>query len=124
MTLSTADVERRDPVLVLKDSLNEMPGMEDEVRYKIVIHSSEDDSLVRLLFQLKILERRNARIYICSDFPGDTELQKVNVKLPQLTFNLLYSTKLAPMDAYNSSSNKIWQCVVTQKCLNDSTILV
>ena len=81
MNLSTADVERRDPVLVLKDSLNEMPGMEDEVRYKILIQSSEDDSLVRLLFQLKMLERRNARIYICSDFPGDTELQKVNVKL-------------------------------------------
>ena len=80
MTLSTADVERCAPVLVLKDSLNEMPDMEDEVRYKIVIHSSEDDSLVRLLFQLKMLERQNARIYICSDFPGDTELQKVNVK--------------------------------------------
>ena len=78
MNLSTADVERRDPVQILKDSLNEMHGMEDEVRYKIVIHSSEDDSLVRLLFQLKILEKRNARIYICSDFPGDTELQKVS----------------------------------------------
>lgn len=83
MNLSTADVARCDPVLVLKDSLNEMPGMEDEVRYKIVIHSSEDDSLVRLLFQLKMLERQNARIYICSDFPGDTELQKVNLKLSE-----------------------------------------
>ena len=81
MNLPTADVERCDPVLVLKDSLNEKPSMEDEVRYKIVIHSSEDDSVVRLLFQLKIVERQNARIYICSDFPGDTELQKVNVQL-------------------------------------------
>ena len=84
MNLSTADFERCDPVLVLRDSLNQLHGMEDEVRYKIVIHSSEDDSLVRLLFQLKILERRNARIYICSDFPGDSELQKVNVRLQHI----------------------------------------
>ena len=81
MNLSTADIERRDPVLILKNSLNEISSMEDEVRYKIVIHSSEDDSLVRLLFQLNVLERQNARIYIRSDFPGDTELQRVIIKL-------------------------------------------
>ena len=81
MKLSTADIERRDPVLILKNSLNEISSMEDEVRYKIIIHSSEDDSLVRLLFQLNVLERRNARIYIRSDFPGDTELQRVIIKL-------------------------------------------
>ena len=81
MELSTADIERCDPVLILKNSLNEISSMEDEVRYKIIIHSSEDDSLVRLLFQLNILERQNARIYIRSDFPGDTELQRVIIKL-------------------------------------------
>ena len=81
MELSTADIERCDPVLILKNSLNEISSMEDEVRYKIIIHSSEDDSLVRLLFQLNVLERQNARIYICSDFPGDTELQRVIIKL-------------------------------------------
>ena len=81
MKLSTADIERRDPVLILKNSLNEISSMEDEVRYKIIIHSSEDDSLVRLLFQLNVLERWNARIYIRSDFPGDTELQRVIIKL-------------------------------------------
>ena len=81
MKLSTADIERRDPVLILKNSLNEISSMEDEVRYKIIIHSSEDDSLVRLLFQLNVLERQNARIYIRSDFPGDTELQRVIIKL-------------------------------------------
>ena len=81
MNLSAAaDLERRDEVLVFKDSLNDMPGMEDEVRYKIIIHSSEDDSLVRLLFQYKVLNRQNTRIYICSDYHGDSELQKVNLK--------------------------------------------
>ena len=77
MNLSTADVRRRDTVQVVKDSLNDTPTTEDEVRYKIIIHSSEDDSLVRVLFQHKLLERQNTRIYMCSDFPGDTELQKV-----------------------------------------------
>ena len=77
MNLSSADVRRRDAVQVLKDSLKDTPTTEDEVRYKIIIHSSEDDSLVRVLFQHKVLKRQNTRIYMCSDFPGDTELQKV-----------------------------------------------
>ena len=83
MNLSTADVQRRDTVQVLKDSLYDTPTIEDEVRYKIIIHSSEDDSLVRVLFQHKLLERQNTRIYMCSDFPGDTELQKVRWNLMQ-----------------------------------------
>ena len=81
MNLSTADVTRRDAIQVLKDSLNDTPTTEDEVRYKIIIHSSEDDSLVRVLFHYKLLKRQNTRIYMCSDFPGDTELQKVKQKL-------------------------------------------
>ena len=93
MNLCTADFERRDPLLVLKDSLSDMPGIEDEVRYKIVIHSSEDDSLVRLLFQYEVLERQNTRIYICSDFPGDTELQKVFMCMTVILL-LLYNSML------------------------------
>ena len=85
MNLSSADVRRRDAVQVLKDSLKDTPTTEDEVRYKIIIHSSEDDSLVRVLFQHKLLERENTRIYMCSDFPGDTELQKVRWKLLFIT---------------------------------------
>lgn len=81
MNLSTTDYVRRDALLVLKDSLRDMPDTEDEVRYKIVIHSSDDDSLVRLLFQYEVLERQNTRIYMCSDFPGDDELKKVNTKM-------------------------------------------
>ena len=75
--MSTSDVRRRDTVQILKESLGDAPTIQDEVRYKIIIHTSEDDSLVRLLFQFKILERQNTRIYMCSDFPGDSELQKV-----------------------------------------------
>ena len=77
MNVSTSKVRRHDAVVVLQDSLGDAPTIQDEVRYKIIIHSSEDDSLVRLLFQFKILERQNTRIYMCSNFPGDSELQKV-----------------------------------------------
>ena len=77
MDVSTSEVKTRDPVEVLKDNLGDAPTIQDEVRYKIIIHSSEDDSLVRLLFQFKIVDRQNTRIYMCSDFPGDSDLQKV-----------------------------------------------
>lgn len=79
--MSTSDVRKRDTVQILKESLRDAPTIQDEVRYKIIIHSSEDDSLVRLLFKFKVLERQNTRIYMCSDFPGDSELQKVRTDL-------------------------------------------
>ena len=82
--MSTSDVRRRDTVQILKESLGDAPTIQDEVRYKIVIHTSEDDSLVRLLFQFKILERQYTRIYMCSDFPGDSELQKVRTELQRV----------------------------------------
>lgn len=86
MNLSTSDVKRRDTLKVLKDSLKDKPTIQDELRYKIIIHSSDDDSLVRLLFQYNILERHwkgagKVRVYMCSHFPGDTELQKVRFSM-------------------------------------------
>ena len=50
---------------------------EAEVRYKLIIDSSEDDSLVCLLFSLGVLQRKETRIFVCSNFPGDSQLQKV-----------------------------------------------
>ena len=86
MNLSTSEVKRRDTLKVLEDTLKDKPTIQDEVRYKIVIHSSDDDSLVRLLFQYKSLESNwkgsgKMRVYMCSHFPGDTELQKVSIWL-------------------------------------------
>ena len=69
---------------VLKDSLKDCPQQqgkdmaEAEVRYKLVVDPSEDDSLVRLLFSFGVLQRKETRIFMCSDFPGNTQLQKVN----------------------------------------------
>ena len=48
-----------------------------EVRYKMIIDPSEDDSLTRLLYHYNILDIHNTRMFIGSDFPGDGELQKV-----------------------------------------------
>ena len=48
-------------------------SIQSEVRYKLIIDPSEDDSLVRLLFTHGVLQRDKTRLYICSDFPGDTQ---------------------------------------------------
>ena len=74
------DVRSRTILDVLRESIHDRPergGGENEVRYKLIIDTSEDSSLVRLLMTFEVLERRNTRIYVCSDFPGDGQLQKV-----------------------------------------------
>ena len=50
---------------------------QNEVRYKLIIDPSEDESITRLLFTFGILKHENTRTFICSDFPGDGQLQKV-----------------------------------------------
>lgn len=52
---------------------------QNEVRYKLIIDPSEDESITRLLFMFGILKRENTRTYMCSDFFGDGQLQKVNL---------------------------------------------
>ena len=54
---------------------------ENEVRYKLIIDSSEDESVIRFLFTFGVLQRENTRMYICSKFPGDGETQKVHTLL-------------------------------------------
>lgn len=68
---------------VLQESMQDSPSSsldlaENEVRYKLIIDPSEDDSVVRLLFSFGILERNNTRMFVCSDFPGDGQLQKID----------------------------------------------
>ena len=77
----------RDILEVLQDSLEDRPKhkcrdmAEAEVRYKLIIDPSEDDSLVRLLFSFGVLQRKETRMFVCSDFPGDSQLQKVYITL-------------------------------------------
>ena len=77
---SPEKVEPRNILDILCSSIMDHPedaGAENEMRYKLIIDSSDDGSLVRLLFSTGVLHRRNTRVYVCSDFPGDAELQKV-----------------------------------------------
>ena len=50
---------------------------ENEVRYKLLIDSSQDESLVRLLFSFGVLKRDKTRVYVCSKLLGDAENEKV-----------------------------------------------
>ena len=50
---------------------------ENQTRYKLLIDSSEDQSLIRLLFKFEILERKSTKIISCSKLPGDGESLKV-----------------------------------------------
>ena len=90
---STDKLQCRSILEVLKDSLEDRsqqdnrPQQQDrdvaeaEVRYKLIIDPSEDDSLVRLLFSFGVLQREETRMFMCSDFPGDSQLQKVTVSM-------------------------------------------
>ena len=81
--LQDFDKFRRPILEVLQRSMQDRPQAlqdfsENAVRYKMIIDPSDDGSLVRLLFSFKVLDRENTRVFVCSDFPGDGQLQKIN----------------------------------------------
>ena len=47
-----------------------------EVRYKLIIDPSEDNSLIRYMFTFGILRMENTRVHMCSNL-GDSHLEKV-----------------------------------------------
>ena len=73
-------VAHRNILGILDSSMKDHPeetGAENEMRYKLIIDSSEDNSVIRLLFSTGVLKREKTRMYMCSDFHGDSQLQKV-----------------------------------------------
>ena len=80
---------KRTIIEILQDSLadksynsqdtveNPLDDSQNEVRYKLIIDPSEDESVTRLLFMFGLLKFENTRTFMCSDFPGDGQLQKV-----------------------------------------------
>ena len=74
-------VPKRSILDILKDSLADKPDSQegDEVRYKLIIDSSEDSSLLRLLFAFEVLKYDHTRTYVCSDFPGDSHQNMVSL---------------------------------------------
>ena len=69
---------------VIQQSLNYDTNVKDlsskqrMCRYKLIIDSSEDNSLMQLLFQHGVLEHDNTDVFICSDFVGESH-QRVSV---------------------------------------------
>ena len=76
-------------------------GVQNEVRYKLIIDPSEDESITRLLFMFGILRRKNTRTYMCSDFSGDGQLQKVSYAFEIYFMCISYIIYL--LDKYHSS---------------------
>ena len=87
MQSDLTEVKRRSVLEILRDSLDDRPQLsgrdlaENEVRYKLIIDPSEDDSLIRLLFSFGVLDRERTKMFVCSDFPGDGQLQKARRKM-------------------------------------------
>ena len=79
-------LRQRNVIEILQNSLQDKPNRSlhgdqetyDEVRYKLIIDPSEDDSLSRLLLMYNILDPKKTRTFMCSDFPEDSQLQKVS----------------------------------------------
>ena len=78
---SRSGLTYRSVLSILKASVNDMElskkddvhrSIQSEVRYKLIIDPSADESLVRLLFTFGVLQRQNTRVYICSEFPPDS----------------------------------------------------
>ena len=65
---------------VMSPQSSSIDDTQNEVRYKLIIDPSEDESITRLLFMFGILKHENTRTYMCSDFLGDGQLQKVQYK--------------------------------------------
>ena len=104
---TSQSLKERTIIEILRDSLDDktysdqskhdksLDDTQNEVRYKLIIDPSEDESIPRLLFMFGILKCDNTRIFMCSNFPGDNQLQKVSIKshisdyyyIPHVLFN-------------------------------------
>ena len=96
MGFTYSDLKHRNVLEIVRDSFEDLPTsttvtsprkknrnesgeieiMNHEVRYKLVIDSSEDDSAVRQLFAYGILdkERCTCRMFVCSEFPEESKM--------------------------------------------------
>ena len=98
MQVISDNSEEREPVFrsiteILRDSLSETPVNicgRGEVRYKLIIDPSEDNTLIRYMFKFGILKVENAHIHVCSDL-GESHMDKVyNTVALSLQLNLMH----------------------------------
>ena len=58
---------------IFSSGSNFQTSIQSDVRYKLIIESSEDDSLIRQLFNFGLLKEKkeSLRIYVCSELASD-----------------------------------------------------
>ena len=71
-------------VQLLQESLCDRPFFVDqedfeEIRYKLIIDPTEDDSSRRLIMEFHLLQPNEAKTLVGSDFPDDGDLQRVRL---------------------------------------------
>lgn len=87
--------KQRNILHVLQDSLEDKPevtqqgNVENGVRYKLIIDSSNDKSAARLLFAHGVLRKENTRMYVCSDFLDESQMH-VSSHLIKYTIIMVY----------------------------------
>lgn len=80
MKLKPENIKKRSLIKILQSSFtpeHRNLSSENQTRYKLLIDSSEDQSIIRLLFKFDVLERKSTKIISCSKLPGDGESLKV-----------------------------------------------
>lgn len=78
--LQPCQAKERSVLDVLRDSLNDHSSqslesfhlsIQSDIRYQLIIDTSGDESLSRLLFSFELLDKSTTKVFICSSFPGD-----------------------------------------------------
>ena len=83
MGVSYNEIQHHRNVLeIVEESLNDLPSKERDdgkpiftgqnVRYKLIIDNSEDDSAVRYLFTCGVLKKQETLMFACSDFSEES----------------------------------------------------
>ena len=81
-TRARKSIAYRSMLSILKSSIKDLEmstsddvhsSIQSEVRFKLIIDPSADESLVRLLFTFGVLKRQSTKMYICSEFPPDSQ---------------------------------------------------
>lgn len=84
---SSGQESQRGVIAILSESLQDQSladsfdsdSVEAEVRFKLLIDTGEDDSVLDLLFATGVLDEVTTCVFTCSDFSGDSEAQKINL---------------------------------------------
>ena len=68
---------------LLHEALQDRPFFVDqedfeEIRYKLIIDPTEDESSRRLMMEFGLLDSNEAKTLVGSDFPDDGDLQRVS----------------------------------------------